>query len=264
MPNWCWNHLEVTGDEIQLREFVEKSLVSPEKNEIHDRTEFSFNGTHPMPKEFNNIKTGSCTIDGVSCKKWIETDGKSIPVTEEVLKELNEKYGADNWYDWSIKHWGTKWNACEAYISHNDIDYFAVTFDTAWSPPIEWIGNIQQDFPDLRFELEYEEPGMGYGGKLVCEGDAIWDDYNWNIDLASECCEGEVYNTDDEEFSLPQIPLKEQKNWVGKDKTYKTLKDIPEYWKYPDYQCGICGEEANTINMNAAEIKPAIIETKQK
>lgn len=33
MPNWCWNHLEVSGDEIQLREFVEKSTIDIEKVE---------------------------------------------------------------------------------------------------------------------------------------------------------------------------------------------------------------------------------------
>ena len=43
MPNWCWNHLEVTGDEIQLREFVEKSVS------IHEESDqcFSFEGTLP-------------------------------------------------------------------------------------------------------------------------------------------------------------------------------------------------------------------------
>ncbi len=39
MPNWCWNHLEVHGDEKQLREFVEKSENCPEGSE------FTFNGT---------------------------------------------------------------------------------------------------------------------------------------------------------------------------------------------------------------------------
>lgn len=224
MPNWCWNHLEVTGDEIQLREFVEKSLVSPEENEIHDRTEFSFNGTHPMPKEFNNIRTGSCTIDGVSCQKWIEMDGKNIPVTEKVLKELNEKYGADNWYDWNCENWGTKWDACEPHIDHNDINYFAVSFESAWGPPIAWIHNIMQDFPDLCFTLEYEEPGMAFGGRLSAQHEVIWDDLHWNIEQASECCEGEV--------------------------SYDC-----EY----DPKCLICGEETETISMNVADINPAKI-----
>ena len=216
MPNWCWNNLSVSGDEIQLREFVEKSLVSPEENEIHDGTGFSFEGTLPRG------------------------DRK-------------------DWYDWSIENWGTKWDACEPRIDHNDKDYFSVSFETAWAPPIDWIDNIQQDFPDLCFELEYEELGMCFGGLLQAQYEVIWDDLHWEIDQASDCCSAEVYNIDDEEFTLPKIPLKKLKTRTGKDKIWKTVKDIPEYNKYPDYQCGICGEECVTESMNVADIKPAKI-----
>ena len=177
MPNWCWNHLEVSGDEIQLREFVEKSTTNIETSD-----KFSFNGTHPMPKEFENILTGSIDIDGKRCKKWRKIDGKEVEVTEKELTILREKYGADNWYDWNCKNWGTKWDACSPTISHNDIDYFAVSFDTAWSPPINWIDNIMQDFPDLSFTLEYEEPGIGFGGRLNAQFDGIWDDVNWELE----------------------------------------------------------------------------------
>ena len=182
MPNWCWNHLEVTGDEIQLREFVEKSLVSPEENEIHDRTEFSFNGTYPMPKTLRI------------------TAGTHLSFIEKIKRYINIKlYGHDNWYNWSIANWGTKWDACEGCINHNDIDFFSVSFETAWSPPINWIDNIMQDFPDLCFQLEYEEPGMCFGGLLQAQYQTIWEDVNWDLDQASECCEGEV-NWEHDEF----------------------------------------------------------------
>ena len=207
MPNWCWNHLEISGDEIQLREFVEKSLVSPEQNEIHDRTEFSFNGTYPMPEDLN-ITKGTQTQD------------------EKEQAMLNKaKYGYTDWYEWKCEEWGTKWDACEAHIDHNDIDYFAVSFETAWSPPVNWIKNIMQDFPDLQFTLEYDEPGMGYGGRLTAQHNKIWDDFTWDIESASECCEGPI-------------------NWEHEE---------------IDQQCLICGEETETISINVADIKPAKI-----
>tara|TARA_R100001129_G_scaffold184494_1_gene169527 strand:- start:1178 stop:1735 length:558 start_codon:yes stop_codon:yes gene_type:complete len=176
MPNWCWNHLTVTGDEKELQEFVEKSTNA------HKETEFSFEGTLPRG------------------------DRK-------------------DWYNWSIDNWGTKWDACAPNICHNDIDYFAVSFESAWSPPINWINNIMQDFPDLRFELEYEEPGMCFGGRLRAQQDYLWEDDNWDLDQASECCEGEI-NWDHEDF---------------------------------EHQCLICGDECETITMNVADIKPAKI-----
>ena len=220
MPNWCWNNLEVSGDEIQLREFVEKSTINNE-----DGSEFSFNGTHPMPKEFNGIHTGATTINGVQCKQWREIDGKKIPVTDKEMKAYKDKYGHDNWYDWSINNWGTKWDACEPHINHNDIDFFSLTFDTAWSPPIEWIKYIMKDFPDLRFSLEYDEPGCAFGGNLQAQYKLIWEDNMWDLESASECCQGPI-------------------NWEHEEL---------------EQQCLICGEETETISINAADIKPAKI-----
>jgi hypothetical protein len=185
MPNWCWNMLEVAGDEKQLQEFVEKSLVSPEKNEIHDATGFTFEGTLPRG------------------------DRK-------------------DWYEWSISNWGTKWDACEPYINHNDKDYFSVNFESAWAPPIDWIKNIMKDFPDLSFILEYEEPGMGFGGRLTAEYEVIWDNYSWDLEAASECCEAEVLFDDEYEA-----------------------------------KCLSCGEETETISINVADIKPAKIKVNE-
>ena len=182
MPNWCWNHLEVHGDEKQLHEFVEKSTKTIGTSDLRSGDEFSFEGTLPRG------------------------DRK-------------------DWYDWSLNNWGTKWDACEPNICHNDIDYFAVSFESAWSPPITWIENIMQDFPDLSFTLEYEEPGMCFGGRLLAQYETLWDDLHWDLDQASECCEGEV-------------------NWEHKEL---------------EQQCLICGEETETISMNVADIKPAKI-----
>ena len=81
-----------------------------------------------------------------------------------------------------------------------------------------------QDFPDLCFTLEYEEPGMAFGGRLSAQHEVIWDDLHWNIEQASECCEGEV--------------------------SYDC-----EY----DPKCLICVEETETISMNVADINPAKI-----
>ena len=176
MLNWCWNHLEISGDEKQLHKFVEKSTSA------HKETKFSFEGTLPRG------------------------DRK-------------------DWYNWSVENWGTKWDANEPYICHNDIDYFAVSFQSAWSPPINWINNILKDFPGLKFTLEYEETGMCFGGILTAQHDKIWDDDHWDLDEASECCEGEV-NWEHEEF---------------------------------EHQCLICGDECEIISINASQVRPAQI-----
>ena len=200
MPNWCWNNLSVSGDEIQLREFVEKSTINIEEND-----EFSFNGTYPMPKTLRI------------------TAGTHLSFIEKIKRYINIKlYKHKDWYDWRCANWGTKWDACDPHIDNNDINFFSVSFDTAWGPPIKWINNIMQDFPDLCFELEYDEPGMCFGGLLQAQYKVTWEDAHWETNSASDCCEGEVEFNDDWEAT-----------------------------------CLICGEECETIMKNVAEIKPA-------
>ena len=55
----------------------------------------------------------------------------------ETLKELRNTYGHDNWYDWRIANWGTKWNSydCELDESQVDLGILDYRFDTAWAPP---------------------------------------------------------------------------------------------------------------------------------
>ena len=158
--------------------------------------------------------------------EFVEKSTTNIETSDEFSFEGTLPRGdRKDWYDWSVENWGTKWDACEPHINHNDIDYFCVSFESAWSPPIAWIDNIMQDFPDLSFTLEYEEPGMCFGGRLSAQYKIIWDDLCWELDAASECCEGEV-------------------NWEHKEF---------------EQQCLICGEETETISINVADIKPAKI-----
>ena len=177
MPNWCWNHLTVTGDEKELQEFVEKS-TNALKEWPENPTEFSFEGTLPRG------------------------DRK-------------------DWYDWSIGNWGTKWDACYPHIEKDDEECFAVTFDSAWSPPIEWLENIVHMFPKLYFTLEYEEPGMCFAGILEIQHNKMHDDRCWDIESASECCHAEI-------------------DW-----------EHPEY----DYCCTICGCETETVSVRKDQIK---------
>ena len=215
MPNWCFNHLTVTGDVKQLKEFVDKST---DKSLMHEDNEsgFTFLGTLPMPKDLN-ITSGSQSQD------------------EKEQALLNkELYGYATWYDWCINEWGTKWDACSSQIQDNENGCFIVSFETAWAPPSAWLETICKDYPRLVFEMEFEESGMGFGGTSYC-ANGEYEEANWDIEDASECCNAEIYSFDDEEFTLPEQPKETQMIWVGKDKTWKTLKDIPDYVKYPDY-----------------------------
>lgn len=61
-------------------------------------------------------------------------------------------YGVVDWYDWSIRNWGTKWNARETVIEDN-----VILFDTAWSPVPELMRKLSSMFPENLFEYDFSE-----------------------------------------------------------------------------------------------------------
>lgn len=138
-------------------------------------------------------------------KFWIENrliDDKDneylyLSFNKSVPKPENE----DDWYNWNINNWGTKWNACDCSV--NEIESINDTlnkeytnlnyqFDTAWDPPLEWLEKVANIYSDISFTLEYSEPNMDYYGKkeyingeLYSDKECPLSEYNWskvNID----------------------------------------------------------------------------------
>lgn len=97
---------------------------------------------------------------------------KSYPEPEEADNE--------DWWDWRVSHWGTKWEpkfrldeGIETEIKKGPgkerIKSATYRFETAWSPPEGWLAYVSEKYPDLVFCLSYAEEGMDFGGVLIYE-----------------------------------------------------------------------------------------------
>jgi hypothetical protein len=76
-------------------------------------------------------------------------------------------------------HWGVKWGACDSELVNEEEFYLHYEFNTAWGPPGVFMEKIADDWPNLHFELNYAEPGMGFKGQMVFdEGSLVSEDYN--------------------------------------------------------------------------------------
>jgi hypothetical protein len=140
MPNHITNFLIVEGKAVE-------NVLSFIKGKD---TLFDFDKIKPMPKELKNT---------------------SFPISkavDKVKKELIEKYGAHNWYEWCLQNWGTKWNSYESStISDNEL-YFL----TAWSPPIRVIMELSKKFPENTFTLKYADEDIGSNvGKVTIKNE---------------------------------------------------------------------------------------------
>jgi len=130
MANWCNNNIKIIGNEKELKKFCKKIK------------ENFLNSFIPTPKEL------------------IGTQSPPIKKNQKLLI----KYGADNWYDWNIKNWGTKWDFKLDYLDTQNENERTLSFDSAWEPPIEGFQRISKIYPQLIFFLDYEELGVGFKG----------------------------------------------------------------------------------------------------
>jgi hypothetical protein len=158
MPNWCSNTVNIAGEENEMNQM--KDLVQTKDSK------FDFDAIDPMPEELKGIHSGSTTIDGESFDLWREVDGENVGVTKAEIKALEEKFGTASWYDWNCQHWGTKWNASDAYDSDAG-DNITYGFDTAWAPPLPVLEKLSAKFPNLSIHIRYEEEGCGFWGEAV-------------------------------------------------------------------------------------------------
>lgn len=104
---------------------------------------------------------------------------KVIPMPDYIFRgnlgqEERAKYGGNNWYDWSIANWGTKWNSYgygDPGSMAQDFDGSTISFQTAWSCASPVIAALAEKYPDLHFELKWADEDFGYNvGEKEYEG----------------------------------------------------------------------------------------------
>jgi len=167
MPNHCYNRITICCD-FTLKKDLEV-LIDSLKNEDLD-TVFDFNAVIPMPPELNPPPVDYRTLS--------EADRDEICMSDEITNaRLRKVYGADNWKDWSIKNWGTKWNAYEDKIleqgtkskhpgfPHREAYAFVIyAFSTAWEPPVSVIRKLRNECPDFQISAFYDKPETEIAG----------------------------------------------------------------------------------------------------
>mgnify|MGYP005826391593 FL=1 len=144
MPNWCRNQITIQSKDKQLIRNLRDDLEDMNgKGLLHYM--------YPMPHELRNTTKGS---------------------NSETNQEFIDKYGFDNWYDWSLHNWGTKWDVDFdlKFVSFADIDTatpLTLEFNSAWSPPLAVWQKFVDRYPKGTFEvahLQYIESGCQFCG----------------------------------------------------------------------------------------------------
>jgi hypothetical protein len=149
MPNYCYNRLTLRHADPAL---INRAATAFKAGKLLD--EFV-----PVPQELRDTVSGSYAA------------GYAREL-HEFQQNLNIKYfGFRNWYHFCCANWGTKWEVSGEVISEEP-NLLVVEFESAWSPPLEFYGTIQ----NLGFEVTayYWEPGMAFAGRFDQDGDEFF------------------------------------------------------------------------------------------
>lgn len=189
MPNHVLNKVTICGSKNDIAK-CKKQILNTYKDEEGNFT-FSFQAIIPRAKSLD-IESSTCVEDAVW---YVENDCKELPVSwlswsqEQIDKytELGriaiknkELYGFYDWYEWSIKNWGTKWDCYEVSVDFSD-ETISLEFQTAWSTPYPVFARLSEQYPSLSIRVLYadEDFGSNCGEYLLEDGGLKFDEaYN--------------------------------------------------------------------------------------
>jgi len=120
------------------------------------------------------------------CDNWVRITGPA-----DLLQQFESKPFDLNTYipkpntvasDWVQKNWGTRWIAPtegeNLYLAPVNRGLEA-TFISAWAPPLPFYNTLATQYPDLQFEYEYTEWGMGFCGHGIGRFEGLPHHYNF-------------------------------------------------------------------------------------
>lgn len=167
MPNWCSNHLEITGDKDTIARF--RSAVELDADGVK---QYSILPTlFPVPQELTDTVSGS----------FSDPDEQAKLQQKYALNEA--KYGYKDWYEWQYAKWGTKWGDCNTDLVDESETSLSFMFESAWGAPSNGIETISIMFPSLTFILSYEEMGMGFVGAAAFKAGMTIERYSEDISI---------------------------------------------------------------------------------
>ena len=201
MPNICENTIQIQGKKEDIDRLIEATKTIGhvgrfDMGEKEHTDTLDLCKAHPVPEEFKLISTGANNINGNKVDLWWYRSKTTGEITEndifsrdedlvaeeipqEYQDELTNKYGTNNWYDWTYDNWSTKW-VTKADMEELSYDEFSWTedgkektevnlefvVDSAWGPPVYLLQKIADDY-NFRIGCRWWEEGGEAGWEHI-------------------------------------------------------------------------------------------------
>jgi hypothetical protein len=171
MPNWCSNEATVYANSREDLARLLAMAVQPvegdddESDDSVEKSPFRMESILTTPREIIN-------------NSRVDKDGKQLQ--NAIAGNLDYKY--DNWYDWRVANWGTKWDMSDVQLdtvmaTGGEIGKqyaFKLFYQTAWSPNIEFWKYVCRMGPFI-VEMRYTEESNAYIGETTITRENVYD-----------------------------------------------------------------------------------------
>ena len=241
IPNYIANQISIQNDDTQQTRLKRvAAFLQPEGEPLGF---VDFNRLIPMSESLNIYQD---FIEAYTLAGILDKDLSQIPKSREeaflqAKRDFNhavdpkewelgkaawnniQKYGAPTWYEWSIEHWGTKWNACEC--TPLNLEANAILFSTAWNGVPKIMAALSRQFPEQRFRYQWADENIGYN-----VGEQIYENGRVIQDFCPEPGSKEAYEL---AAGIWDMNLEEYGFHLSKDKTAYEYRDPEEQVSIP-------------------------------
>lgn len=153
-----------------------------------------------MPNWCNNTININGPKDKIN-KLWKSAKKEGLlQVMHPMPKELEgttSPSDEDNWYDWRVNNWATKWDVDTEGLEYKDHKNGTASisgwFDSAWSPPTGAYNEFLAKNEDCSIKALYYEGGMDFGGEYFDGSDTCITVSDYKADQMEDPNEGLIY-----------------------------------------------------------------------
>ena len=176
MPNWCNNTISLSGPKDKVKAIFDKAKAEDALLQQLDPMPKSLaDTTSPMPSDASDEEKNRARANKI-------------------------RYGFDNWYDWRVQNWQTKWDVDTEtleYREEGDTGIIEGWFDSAWSPPIGAYETFLARNEDCSIKSYYYEGGMDFGGLWEDGADDCITISDYTADQMEDPNEGLIFDLDE-------------------------------------------------------------------
>lgn len=193
MPNWVFNSLTIQDHSADTINTIKDQLNTP----------FERTYDHYWDSESKTNITKTIQYSNPIFSFWNihkPTDLEAYRSNTDYNSE--NPLAGDDWYAFNNREWGTKWDVAVAdgndysdtYLQeHKSVEqdhWLCYSFQTAWSPPVEAMVKLSNQYPSAVITLDWREE-QGFGGEIEFVGGKITSE----MEYESQCMDCDEYDT---------------------------------------------------------------------